>query len=63
MSPNVRSAAIAGVIAGVIYTAIALLTGSSAAAAFGVGAIFLVGTAAITFVVTILIGRSKRSRT
>jgi hypothetical protein len=62
MNPNIRSAIIAGVIAGVIYTVIALLTGAGAASAFGVGAIFLIGTALVTFVIATVIGRIMQGR-
>ena len=61
MNPHLRSALIAGVIAGVIYTLIATLTGTGFGAALGVGVLFLVGTAIITYVIATLISRSKTS--
>lgn len=51
MTGNIRSAVIAGVIAFVIYVVISLVTGTGFGAAVGVGLIFLIGTAVITFVI------------
>lgn len=62
MNPTVRSALIAGVIAFVIYTVIATVTGTSFGAAAGVGLIFLVGTALVTFIIATLVSRSKANR-
>lgn len=63
MAGNIRSAVIAGVISFVIYVVIALLTGSAFGSAIGVGLIFLVGTALITFVISLIIEAVRRTNT
>lgn len=62
MSGNVKSAVIAGVIAFVIYTVIALLTGSTFGSAVGVGLIFLVGTAVVTFIIILVVQYAKKEQ-
>ncbi len=59
MTPVLRSALIAGVIAFVIYTVIALLTGASFGSAVGVGLIFLIGTAVVTYLISTAISARK----
>jgi hypothetical protein len=60
---NLKSALTAGVIAFVIYTVIAVLTGSGFGAAVGVGLLFLVGTAVVTFLVTLVVAAVRKGRT
>lgn len=62
MDGKVKSALVAGVIAFVSYTVIALITGSAFGSAVGVGLIFLVGTAAITFCIILAVQYAKRSQ-
>lgn len=61
MNPILRSALIAGSIAFVIYLVISMSTGSSFGAAIGVAIAFFFGTAAVTFVISALISKSKVS--
>jgi hypothetical protein len=63
MAGNIKSALIAGVIAFVAYTGISLLTGSDFGPAAGVGLIFLVGTAVVTFIITLIIGAVRKNKT
>ncbi len=62
MVGNIKSALIAGVVAFVIYTAIALLTGATFGPAVGVGLIFLVGTAAVTFIIILAVQFTRRDK-
>lgn len=62
MSGNVKSALVAGVIAFVFYTVIALLTGTAFGAAVGVGLVFLVGTAAVTYVIILAVKYAKKNQ-
>ncbi len=59
MAGNIKSALIAGLIAFVAYVVISLLTGVEFGSAVGVGLIFFVGTALVTFVITLIIIRVK----
>lgn len=63
MVGNIRSALIAGVIAFVIYTVIALLTGAGFGAAVGVGLIYLVGTAIVVFVIVLVVNALRSNKT
>lgn len=63
MVGNMRSALTAGVTAFVIYTVIALLTGTGLGAAAAVGLIFLVGTAIVTFIITLAVSAIRTNRT
>lgn len=60
MAGNIRSALIAGVIAFVIYTVIAALTGTGFGAAVGVGLIYLVGTALVAFLIILAVSAIRR---
>ncbi len=62
MVGNIKSALIAGVVAFVIYTVIALLTGATFGSAVGVGLIFLVGTAAVTFIIILAVQFTRRDK-
>lgn len=60
MDSNVRSAVIAGVIAAVVWIVITLVVGGfSAAAVWGGGAAFLVGTAVVSFLIAAMVRRSR----
>ncbi len=60
MDSNVRSALVAGVIAAVIWIVITLLVGGfSAAAVWGGGLAFLVGTAVVTFLISAMVRRTR----
>lgn len=60
MDSNVRSAVVAGVIAAVIWIVITLLVGGfSAAAVWGGGAAFLIGTAFVTFLIAAMVRRTQ----
>lgn len=61
MVGNIRSALLAGVIAFVIYTVIALLTGTGFGAAAGVGLIYLVGTAIVAFIIILAVSAIRRN--
>ncbi len=63
MMGNIKSALIAGVIAFVIYSVIALLTGTGFGAAVGVGLIYLVGTALVAFLVILAVNAIRRNKT
>ncbi len=58
-----RCSLIAGVIAAVIWIVISWATGGSAATVLVGGLIFLVGTALVTYVISILIAKSKSGGT
>jgi hypothetical protein len=62
MGGNAKSALIAGGIAFVIYTVIALLTGTGFGAAVGVGLIYLVGTAILTFIGILIVKAIRKSK-
>lgn len=60
MDSNVRSAVIAGVIAAVIWIVITLVVGGfTAAAVWGGGVAFLVGTAVVTFLISAMVRRGR----
>jgi len=63
MAAHLKSALIAGVIAFVIYTVIAVVTGQAIGAAVGVGLLFLVGTALVTFAITLVVVAVKKDKT
>jgi hypothetical protein len=63
MVSNVKSALVAGAIAFVIYTVIAVLTGAGFGAAVGVGLLFLIGTALVTFLITLVVDAVRKNKT
>lgn len=62
MNDRLRSALIAGLIAAVIWTVISLLTGAAVGPTLAWAVVFLVGTAAITWLVYTAIARSRTPR-
>jgi ABC-type multidrug transport system permease subunit len=63
MASNAKSALVAGVIAFVIYTVIAVLTGTGFGADVGVGLMFLIVTALITFISTPGVTAIRKNKT
>ncbi|MEO6881557.1 MAG: hypothetical protein ABI181_11525 [Mycobacteriaceae bacterium] len=60
MDGNVRSAVVAGVIAAVVWIVITLVVGGfTAAAVWGGGAAFLVGTTIVSYLIGAMVRRSR----
>lgn len=49
-------------IAGVVYTLISIITGTSASQAIGIGAIYLVGTTIVVFIAATIISKVISNR-